>query len=161
MKKITIIITGVFFILSSCTKNNNLPDIGGTKAQSIANEWWVTLDQGGAKDVAGLGYFKIATYNTAANNDSIWVDDFENGWQVKFKAAVNYNDLTFSTTAAQNEYYDMTVNLTEGKVLTGAGHSKAGNVTDSIHMKVEFSDDPGTIYEMNGTARTKLIEDEY
>jgi hypothetical protein len=28
-------------------------------------------------------------------------------------------------------------------------------------MKVEFSDDPGTIYEMNGTARTRFIEDEY
>ena len=36
-----------------------------------------------------------------------------------------------------------------------------GNVVDSIHMKVEFSDDPGTIYEMNGTARTRFAEDDY
>ena len=113
------------------------------------------------QDVYGIGHFKILTYNTAANNDSIWVDDYGNGWQVKFKAAANFNDLTFSATNAENQYYPITINLTEGKVLLNAGHSKSGNIVDSIHMKVEFSDDPGTIYEMNGTARTRFIEDEY
>jgi hypothetical protein len=41
------------------------------------------------------------------------------------------------------------------------GHSKSGNVADSIHMKIEFSNDPGNIYEMNGVARTRFPEDDY
>jgi hypothetical protein len=160
MKKITFLsIIAVFVLASSCKKD--LPTIGGTAAQKMSNEWWVTLDQGGTQDLYGIGHFKILTYNTAANNDSIWVDDYQNGWQVKFKAAANFNDLTFTAKDAPNQYYPITINLTEGKVLLNAGHSKSGNIVDSIHMKVEFSDDPGTIYEMNGTARTRFIEDEY
>jgi hypothetical protein len=159
MKKITLLSIITIFLLASCKKD--LPEIGGTAAQKLANEWWVTLDQGGTQDALGYGHFKLLTYNTAANNDSIWVDDDGGGWQVKFKAAANFNDLTFSANNAPNEYYPITINLTEGKVLLNAGHSKSGNIVDSIHMKVEFSDDPGTIYEMNGTARTRFIEDEY
>jgi hypothetical protein len=159
MKKITLLSIITIILLASCKKD--LPEIGGTAAQKMANEWWVTLDQGGTQDALGYGHFKLLTYNTAANNDSIWIDDYGKGWQVKFKAAANFNDLTFSTTNAANEYYPITINLTEGKVLLNAGHSKSGNIVDSIHMKVEFSDDPGNVYEMNGTARTRFIEDEY
>lgn len=159
MKRIIALLGVTVFLIASCKKN--LPDVGGTSAQKIANEWWVTLDQGGTKDVYGIGHFKIATYNTAANKDSIWVDDFGNGWDVKFKAGADFNGLTFSAKNSPNEYYPITVNLTDGKVLLNSGHSRSGNIVDSIHMKVEFSDDPGTIYEMNGTARTRFIEDEY
>ena len=159
MKKIFFLSGAVIFLLCSCKKN--LPDVGKTAAEKMANEWWVTLDQGGTQDALGLGHFKIATYNTSANDDSIWIDDFQSGWQVKFKAKADYNNLTFSTTDAPNEYYPITVNLTDGKILLNAGHSKSGNVVDSIHMQIEFSDDPGTIYEMNGGARTRFAEDEY
>ena len=69
--------------------------------------------------------------------------------------------MTFSTTGAQNEYYNITVNLSDGKIFPKLGHSKSGNVVDSIHMKLEFSDDPGTIYEMNGVERTRFVEDDY
>jgi hypothetical protein len=159
MKYIYISTCLALLVLTSCKKD--LPDIGGTAAQKMANEWWVTLDQGGTQDFYGIGHFKIATYNTAANNDSIWVDDLGNGWDVKFKAAADFNNLSFSATNASNVYYPITINVTEGKILTKMGHSKTGNVTDSIHMKIEFSDDPGTIYEMNGHARTMFSEDEY
>jgi hypothetical protein len=164
MKKINItigsLLVAALLVLSSCKKN--LPTIGGTSAQKVANEWWVTLDQGSTKDVYGIGHFKIATYNTADNNNQIWIDDFGNGWQVKFKSTVNYDNLTFtSDPKAANQYYAITVNQTDGKILLNAGHSKSGNVTDSIHMKVVFSDDPTTVYEMNGTARTMFVEDEY
>ena len=154
--------TGVYILMmvcfASCKKD---PVVGGTAAEKMANEWWVTLDQGGTKDVFNIGHFKIATYNTSANDDSIWIDDFQNGWQVKFKARADYTNLTFATANAANQYYPITVNLTEGKILLNAGHSKAGNVVDSIHMQLEFSDDPGTIYEMNGGARTRFAEDDY
>ena len=158
MKKLILVLTVGVFLFSSCQK---VKDPGATAAVKVANEWWVTLDLDGTQDVYGIGHFKIATYNTSANDNNIWIDDYENGWDVKFKTPVDYNTLTFSTTAAQNEYYNITVNLTDGKILPKAGHSRSGNVADSIHMKVEFSDDPGTIYEMNGVERTRFAEDDY
>ena len=158
MKKVSLILITALLIFSACQK---LKDPGATAAVKVANEWWVTLDLDGTQDVYGIGHFKMATYNTAANDNNIWIDDYQNGWVVKFKTPVDYTNLTFSTMAAQNEYYNITVNLTEGKILPKMGHSKSGNVVDSIHMKLEFSDDPGTIYEMNGVERTRFVEDDY
>ncbi len=160
MKKLFLVITIVSAIpfLNSCQK---VKDPGATAAVKVANEWWVTLDLDGTEDVYGIGHFRLATYNTSANDNNIWIDDYQNGWGVKFKTPVDYNALTFSTTAAQNEYYNITVDLTEGKILQKAGHSRSGNVADSIHMKVEFSDDPGNVYEMNGVERTRFPEDDY
>ena len=54
-----------------------------------------------------------------------------------------------------------TVKFYEGKVITGGGMSKSGVVVDSIYLKVEFSDDPGVIYEIKGHQRTGFFEDEY
>lgn len=159
MKNIFLFSALATILLISCGKN--LPDVGGTAAEKIANEWWVTLDSVGKPDYFGIGHIKIATYNTSANDDSIWVDDLENGWGVKFKAKADFNNLTFETTNSANSYYPITVNLSEGKVLLNVGHTRSGNVADSIHMKLEFSDDPGTIYEMNGVARSRFAEDDY
>jgi hypothetical protein len=158
MKKIFLIPVMALFIFSSCKKN--LPTVGGTATQSLANEWWVTFTVNGV-DVYGLGHKKIVTYNTAANTNEIWVDDYQNLWQFKVKAQANLDSLTFHATAAPNEYYNITVNLTNGKVFPGLGHSRTGNVTDSIYMQAEFSDDPGTIYTISGHARTRFAEDDY
>ena len=160
MKKtilLLIIVAGISS-LNSCQK---VKDAGATSAVKVANEWWVTLDLGGTPDVFGIGHFRIATYNTSANDNNIWIDDYQNGWDVKFKAQADYKTLTFSADNAQNEYYNITVNQTDGKILPKAGHSRAGNIADSIHMKVEFSDDPGNVYEMNGVERTRFPEDDY
>lgn len=166
LKSLTILILAVL-TLNSCKKD--LPNVGGTSAEKIANEWWVTLDSVGVPDVYSIGNFKIATYNTAANDNSIWVDDLKNGYGVKIQATADYSNLTFtSDPLAKNEYFKVgsssfpeTAKLTEGKIFPNMGHSKSGNIVDSIHMKIEFSDDPGFIYEMNGVARTRLIEDDY
>ena len=158
MKKIILIFVAGMFFLTSCQK---VKEPGATAAVKVANEWWVTLDLDGTEDVYGIGHFRIATYNTSANDNNIWIDDYQNGWWMKIKTPIDYNTLTFSTTGAQNEYYNITVDLTDGKILQKAGHSRSGNVADSIHMKVEFSDDPGTVYEMNGVERTRFAEDDY
>ncbi len=159
MKKITsaLVIIVAVVAFSSCKKTL---DPGGTSAVKVANEWWVQLTQNG-QDIYNLGHFKIATYNTAANDNNIWVDDYLNGWQVKFKVPVDYSNLTFSTPSSQNEYYNITVRVSQGQFLPGAGRSRTGNVADSIHMRVVFSDDPNTTYEMNGTSRTRFPEDDY
>jgi len=165
MKKLSLVLGIAVLFLSACKKN--LPDVGSTAAQSVANEWWVTLTVGGS-DVFGIGHTKLLTYNTADNTGSIWVDDQKNGYGFKVKAAVDYSNLTFKTNGmAHSPYYVGTPNfpdsarITEGKVLVGAGRSKTGNVTDSIYMKIEFSDDPGDIWEIKGHARTRFSEDEY
>jgi len=158
MKKVSLILITALLIFSACQK---LKDPGATAAVKVANEWWVTLDSVGIPDYYGIGHLKIATYNTSANDNTIWIDDYQNIWPFKIKTPVDYNTLTFSTTAAQSEYTNITVNVTDGKIFPKLGHSRSGNIVDSIHMGIEFSDDPGTMYELNGVERTRFVEDDY
>jgi hypothetical protein len=158
MRKILFAIFMVMTILFISCKKDLKP--GNTAAVKAANGWWVTFTLGGA-DVYSLGTFFLDTYNTSANDDSLWVDDLGHSWQFKCKAKVDYNNLTFSTTNAQNQYYNITVNLAEGKILPKAGRSRSGNATDSIYFKATFSDDPTNTYVISGTARTGFIEDDY
>ena len=136
----------------------------------MANEWWVTLDSVGVQDFYGIGPIKIATYNTSDNGSQMWVDDFKNGYGEKAKVTADYTNLTFQSEAnTANLYYDSTrpssfpktVTITEGKIFSKMGHSKSGNIVDSIHLKIVFSDDPGFVYEMNGVERTRFVEDDY
>jgi Lipid-binding putative hydrolase len=158
MRKILFGIFILVMIFSISCKKDVKP--GNTAAVNAANGWWVTFTLGG-QDVYGLGTFFLSTYNTSANDDSIWVDDLGHSWTFKCKAKVDYNNLTFSTTNAQNQYYNITVNLAEGKILPKAGKSRSGNTTDSIYFKATFSDDPTNTYVISGTARTGFIEDDY
>src|SRR6476620_9160301 len=102
MKKLIISSFLLVFLFTSCKKN--LPDVGGTSAEKVANEWWVTLTLNGA-DVYGIGHSKLITSNTADNNSKIWIDDQKNGYGFKIKADVDYSNLTFSTSAADNNLY--------------------------------------------------------
>ena len=166
MKKIIAIISLGIFVLTSCQK---VKDAGATSAVKVANEWWVTLDSVGIADYYGLGHQRILTYNTSENDNNIWVDDNKLTYGFKIQAAVDYTSLTFtSAPLAANEYFipgsptfPETVHLTEGKIFPNGGHSRTGNVVDSLHMKLEFSDDPGFIYEINGVARSRFPEDDY
>lgn len=159
-KSITILTLGLLLVtFNSCKKE--LPNIGGTSAQKMANEWWASIYIGNTNLAPSL--YKIITSNTADNKNEIWVDDQHNLWDFKVKAQADFGALTFSATKAPNFVpgYPITVTITNGKVLPGLGHSKTGNIVDSIYMEVEFSDDPGTKYLIKGHSRTMLIEDEY
>ena len=172
MKKIILIVSLGIFTLISCQK---VKDPGATSAVKVANEWWVTLDSVGIADYYGIGHIKIATYNTSANDNNIWIDDYQSLSQFlplsfKVKSTVDYSALTFSSVPlANNAYFDPndptaspeTVNITEGKIFPKLGHSKSGNIADSIHVRIEFSNDPGTMYEINGVERTRFPEDDY
>lgn len=167
MKKIILISIIGIFMFSSCKKTQ---DAGATSAVKMANEWWVTLDSVGIQDYYGLGHIKIGTYNTSANNNQLWVDDFKAGYGEKAKVTADLTALTFQSDGkTANLYYDTAhpasfpkfVTITEGKIFSKMGHSKSGNIVDSVHMKLEFSDNPGFIYEMNGVERTRFVEDDY
>ena len=158
MKKSILLAALGAILFTSCDKN--LPDVGGTTPEKLANEWWVTFTVDG-DDIYGLGHTKLVTYNTAANNNEIWIDDQEHTWEYKVKALADLNNLTFSANQATDQYHGISVNIANGKVLPGAGRSRTGNVSDSIYMEVEFSDDPGTTYVVSGHGRTRFDEDEY
>jgi hypothetical protein len=158
MYKKFIFITIVLFTIVSCEKSF---DPGATKAVKVANEWWVDYYVNGVNQYKTV---KLSTYNTAANNDSIWIDDLQNFWQVKFRAKYNADSLTFHVTAAPNDYYQSAVTVTGGKVMPKAAHSPTRVVTDSIYFKILFSDDTtpyGTTYEVKGYARTGWAADDH
>jgi hypothetical protein len=153
----TLFFLGLFIVvLSSCQKEF---EPGATSTVKISNDYWANLYLDGEPLYSTFKAFHI--YNSSLSSDSIWVDDDSNLWEFKVKCKADLKNLTFATTNAPNEYYSITATITDGKVLPLAGHSKSGKATDSLYMKVVFSDDPETTYEIKGTARTKFKEDEY
>ena len=144
--------------MMSCDLGND-PDVGGTATQAVAGEWFTTFNVSG--DTGG-DYYLISTSNTAANstNEFLIFDD-ANTWDYKVKSPLNLDAKTFGGTGLQNLAYDITVNIANGKILPGAATSSGGNVTDSIYFQIEFSDDPGTLYDVAGYRRTGFLEDEH
>lgn len=169
-KFLFLLILGVSF--TSCDKGGD-PDPGSTEVVKMAGDWYVQLldqDQNVLVD-----YGILTTYNTAQNNgDNLWIDDNSNLYGFKFKTPVNVENKTFSggnlassvedddpSTPDVVETYDISVNLSDGKILEEAATTSGGNVSDSIYFKAEFSDDPGTIYTIAGYKRTGFLEDEH
>jgi hypothetical protein len=164
MKKVLYLATMLLCMaITSCQKE----DIGGTATESLAGQWYVLAnmvnDDGSViEDPYGLGRFQILTYNTAANNpNEIWIDDSKNFWNFKVKATGDINNLTFSAASAQNQRGDeITVNITNGKIIKNGGVQNNGSPADYITMDVEFSDNPGTIYRLEGVRYSGLEEND-
>ena len=150
---------GAALLFSACTKD---PEPGGTNTQEMAGEWFIEYyDEAGN---ALTDHSTILTYNTAdPASNQVWVDD-PDIWPFKAKFDVDPQALTFKAMNAATDVANssgLTIKVIEGKVLPKAGKSKSGNNVDSIYLKVEFSDDPGTIYQIKGHQRTGFFEDEY
>jgi hypothetical protein len=162
MKRVSLIIAGLALVtVFSCSKK---PDTGGTATESMANEWWAELIlPDGTTNANGAGYFgHIFTYNSSANTNEIWIEDPNELYNFKVKATADLGALTFSANNVTSVVpgYDIKVTITEGKIIQNGGHSKTGNVTDSIYMKVKFEDDART-FTIRGHARTRFSEDDY
>ena len=150
---------GAALLFSACTKD---PEVGKTTTSEMSGEWFVEYyDEGGT---ALTDHTSFLTYNTSdPNSNQVWVDD-ENIWPFKAKFDVDPQALTFKAMPAATDVANssgLTIKVIEGKVLPKAGRSKSGNIVDSIYLKVEFSDDPGSIYQIKGHQRTGFFEDEY
>ena len=170
MRKILLgsLIVAIVVFLVSCTKQTPNPSSaqsGNTATVKMSNGWWVNVSLKGQPGHLFATPVFFQTYNTASNSpDSLWVDDLGNFWNFKVVATVNYVNLTFSAKGVMNDYYADTVNINNGVVLPKAGHSRAGNITDSIYIETQFSDDSppfGNTYIIAGTARTGFDEDDY
>lgn len=166
MKKLNltyILLTALVIIsLGACKKDQ--VDPGGTATKAMANEWWVQIDGDG-------DYYHFATYNTSSNStNEMILDDYASFWgnstdgRVAGKIKINLTDKTFSATNSPNlnPNYDVKFTVKEGKIIpNGAKGVVSKAVTDSITFKIEFSDDPGTVYNLSGYARTRFGEDDH
>lgn len=156
MKKIlffTVIVATA--LLSSCKKD----EIGGTATESMAGDWYVTVDavdDNGSvvgEDFFGLGRIHLLTFNTSENvANKLYVYDEGNFWNFKVVADCDVNGLTFTTNGERTseiqgqdsdtkQYYDYTVNISGGKIMQQAGRQNNGSPADSIVFYVTFSDD--------------------
>lgn len=149
-------------LFSSCEADGYADyDAGKTKTQALSGEWWIVgYDASGAPAYGG-DYNLWSTYNTAANNDSIWIDDHDSFFELKSKVQANVEELTFAGGEGATELYTGgTVHIMNGKIIPDGGRSATGVVVDSIYFEAEFDWDPGVIYTFGGHERSGFLEDE-
>ncbi len=131
--------------MSACEKE----EIGGTAVQEMAGEWYVMVDGVDAdgnvvfENPFGMSYVTLYTFNTNDNNpNQMYIDDEGSIWAFKVIANVDYNAMTFSATGAIDEYYGISVDILNGKIVKDGAKSQAGYTADSISFMVKFEDDP-------------------
>jgi hypothetical protein len=156
-----ILIPALFIFFTSCEEDGYADfDQGQTNVQELSGEWWV----------AGFGpngelvsdYHVWATYNTANNNDTIWLDDHGSAVDLKTRVEANTSGLTFGNSTETPEVFSGgTVLVQNGLVIPeGTRAPVSGAVVDSIYFEAEFDWDPGVIYTFQGHSRTGFLEDE-
>jgi hypothetical protein len=146
----------------SCEKVESVADESGIVAEDMMGSWYVEFLIDG-EDVYGLGFNKINTYNTSVNDGtSMWIDDNEHTWVFKVKCPINSSDQTFSGAGLYSNVddYEVNVDITNGKITKDGITSPGGQLTDKIYFEAEFSDDPGTIYQLVGYRYTGLAGDQ-
>ena len=135
--------------LASCEKD----EIGGTATESMAGDWYVTVD---CIDKAGNvaiedfneGRFHVLTYNSAENvGNKLYVDDLYNLLGMKALAICDQNAMTFATPdtvdniSAHSKYVSDRVIVTNGKIIKNGGRQNNGSVADSISFYFEYTED--------------------
>jgi hypothetical protein len=144
---------------SSCDEGGD-PDPGMTNTGQYAGDWFIS-----AKDSDGADVFEHAlhsTYNTSANDNTMWIDDHENGYYIKCKITIN-EDGSFTATNSENLLDPgTTVTITQGKIEKNAALSQGGHTVDKISFRAHFSyDAAGYDIIYDGHKRTGFLEDEY
>ncbi|MEN2489736.1 lipid-binding protein [Flavobacterium sp. B11] len=165
MKKLKLNITRVLvamLVLTSFVACDEVGDTdpGGTSVESMSGDWFITLTDSDGKLVVANAIHE--TYNTAANDNTMWIDDVKHGYWIKCKVTVDVKAGTFTATSADNLLDGSKVTITNGKIEKGAATSKGGHKVDKISFRAHFDYDPAgydILYE--GHKRTGFYEDEY
>lgn len=166
-------------IFSSCDKGGD-PDPGRTTISNYAGDWYISLkDQSGAPFSPAIENEIHSTYNTSANDNTMWIDDHKNGYEIKCKVIIDVETGLFNATVSPNLatnydptkpttpsndpiYANDTVTITDGKIIKGGATSKGGHTVDKISFRAHFSYDAvGTDVLYDGHKRTGFLEDEY
>ena len=162
--------------LASCDKD----PIGGTATENMAGDWYCKAFYVTADGTVGGYYatdFHVLTYNTAKNSpNELFVDDLGNFWTFKVRVNADPNTLTFSNASGTkseaydgDNLYDITCNITNGKILKQVAKTPSGMPADSIVFDILFGDDDdavangGTEYErlrISGYRYTGLANDD-
>lgn len=133
---------------------------GGTSVESMAGAWFITLTD--SDGVIVKEHALHQTYNTAANDNTMWIDDAKTGYWIKCKVTVDAKAGTFTATAADNLLDGSKVTITNGKIEKDAATSKGGHKVDKISFTAHFDYDPaGYNILYDGHRRTGFYEDEY
>lgn len=145
----------------SCQQVESVADESDIVAEEMRGSWYVEFLVDG-EDIYHVGFNKINTYNTSENDgEFMWIDDNANLWEFKVKCPINLSDQTFSGTGLYSNVdgYEVDVTITNGKITKDGITSPSGVTTDKIYFEAEFSDDPGTIYQLGGYRFTGRIGD--
>lgn len=166
-------------LVVSCDEGGE-PDAGGTVVEKYAGDWFLSayrvdadgnieqVDDGNGVMVDNVWYEHTiySTYNTAENNNEMWIDDAHNNGDddlyIKSKFTLNLDKGTFVSEedTANIGYTDgRTLTITEGAFFKGLGKTKGGNAVDSLKLKV--TDAVNGTYILAGHKRTGFLEDEY
>lgn len=164
MKKIlTIIALLSALAFTSCKQE----EVFYSEVVELAGEWKVTVDQvdanGNVIKPNLVGTINLLTYNTAANNNEMWIDDLQKFWSTKIKVNVDLQSSTFTCTNAPDQYLlgtenKYTATITDGRINYDGTKSPLGHVVDEIVFTIQFSDAPGEYYRFQGYRRTGFNE---
>jgi len=151
----------VFVTFTSCDKVEDL-NVGGTSVESMSGDWWVVaLNTDGVTPAYGGDYEHFTTYNTAANDGGLWLDDNDNWMEIKSKVTANVDAFTFTGEPNALELYtNGTVTVSNGKITKKSYTTASNTLVDEIYFEAEFDWDPGTTYVFKGHKRTGFVEDE-
>lgn len=163
----------------SCQEEYKAPE---SATVAMSGKWWYELsfdlnqdgifneDDGDEKllTYADYGAADLLTSNTNANDaDSLLITDqlapAFGRWPFTFHAPIDLATLTFKPATELLNFASETsaVTVIEGKILKGAATTLSGGKADSIYMRLEFADDPGSHYMFTGHRDTGLPEDHY
>lgn len=148
---------GLCLGFASCSVETDEP-AGGTAVEKMAGHWVVVADiiEDGDiyEDPYGIGEWSLYTYNTANDdNDQMWLSDFGNFWDFTLKVPIDLNAKTFKCDHVfiyNDGDEDQFCTITDGKIIENGGLNVNDKLTDAIEFKIEFTDDPGTIYYIHG-----------
>lgn len=151
----------VFTTFTSCDEVDDL-DVGGTSVEAMAGDWWVAaFNPDGTTPAYGGDYVHFSTYNTAADDGGLWLNDFDNWMQIETRVMANVSGLTFSGNVDEEEIITGgTVTVTNGLVTKASYATTSNTMVDEIYFEAEFDWDPGTVYVFKGHKRTGFPEDE-
>jgi lipid-binding putative hydrolase len=162
------VLFGIFLVtsLNSCDEGGDpsKEEIGMTTTGAYAGDWYVTLTD--SDGITLVEHALHSTYNTAANDNTMWIDDHSNGYVVKSKIFMNTATGSFFANDALNINdggdNDTTVTITGGQITKYGAVSKGGHPVDRIQFRVHYSYDPdGYDIIYDGHKRTGFLEDEY
>jgi hypothetical protein len=136
-------------------------DAGETPVQAMSGEWFIDITDDATGDLL-VAHALHKTYNTGTGSDeTMYINDQQNGWWLGGIVNINLDDLTFSVTGEEN-FQDpgTTFTITEGKIMRDAATSPTGATVDSIYFKATFSYDPASVLTFSGYRRTGFVEEE-